>query len=154
MIRKPMIIYILIIGLITVLVGCIVEDEGIHEKNDENGNTIEEVSDVEVISYTVVTQKMRFDKTFENIADGFNYSETAYRYLLRGKLLNNGTQNYSKLYVFVDFYDSNDTLLHQIFDMVFQLSPNEIKDFAVDFTKYDAEGFPNAHHVGFTIVEG
>lgn len=154
MIRKPMILCALVLVLISILGGCIVEDEGSNEQNDENDNAIEEVSDVEVISYTVVTQKMRFDKTFETIAEGFNYSETSYRYLVRGTLLNNGTENYSKLYVFVDFYDSIDTLLYQIYDMVFHLSPNDIKDFSVDFTKYDAEGFPNAHHIGFTIIQG
>ncbi|MFO7677858.1 MAG: FxLYD domain-containing protein [Thermoplasmatota archaeon] len=140
---------VLLITLLGTLSGCIVE-----EINEEDGNDTneEEISDVEVINYTIVTQKLTFDGRFETIGEGFFYSENAYRYLLRGKVKNNGTENISKTYVFVDFYDDEDILLHQIFDIIFNLSPNDIKDFAVDFTKHDSDDFLKVSYVQFKCI--
>ena len=145
--------------IISTLSGCVVEnpvDEEDNEINpvDEEDNEITDTeSDLEVVSYTVETQAIKFDNTFEKIADGFVYSEIAYRYLVRGKVKNNETENISKIRVTVNFYDKEDNLIYSPSDVIFHFETNDIRDFAVDFTKYDDEGFPNADHIGFTFMK-
>jgi hypothetical protein len=87
------------------------------------------------------------------IADGFVYSENAYRYLVRGKVKNNGTKNIFKAWVTVNFYDKENNSIYSPSDVIFHFETNDIRDFAVDFTKYDDEGFPNADHIGFTFMK-
>ena len=146
---KIKIVFILFVLLISTLSGCITEKP---TDEEENENTLTE-SDLEVVSYTVETQTMKFDKTFEKIADGFVYSKDAYRYLVRGKVKNNGTENISKAWVIVNFYDAEDNMIYSLADMIFHFKPNDIRDFAVDFTKYDGEDFPNADHIDFTFMQ-
>jgi hypothetical protein len=132
-----------------VISGCISQENPVEDEVP----TIEEKSDLEVVNYTVETQKLNIDRKFEKLADGFFFSDDAYRYLVRGEVKNNGTKNISKAYVYVNFYDSNGTLIHQIFDMIFNVVPNDIEDFTADFTKYDGEGFRNADHIKFTFKQ-
>ena len=146
---KIKIVFILFVLLIITLSGCITEKP---TDEEENENTLTE-SDLEVVSYTVETQTMKFDKTFEKIADGFVYSKDAYRYLVRGKVKNNGTENISKAWVIVNFYDAEDNMIYSLADMIFHFKPNDIRDFAVDFTKYDGEDFSNADHIDFTFMQ-
>ena len=135
--------------IISTLSGCIVENP----VDEEDNEIIDTESALEVVSYTVETQTMKFDNRFEKIADGFAYSENAYRYLVRGKVKNNGTENISKVWVTVNFYDKEDNLIYSPSDTIFHFETNDIRDFTVDFTKYDGEDFPNADHIGFTFVK-
>ncbi len=142
----PAILLVLLLGLLS---GCISQENPAEDELP----TIEKKSDLEVVSYTVETQKLNVNRMFEKLSDGFVYSEDAYRYLVRGEVKNNGTTNISKAYVYVNFYDSNNTLIHQIYDMVFNVVPNDIADFTADFTKYDDEGFQNADYIKFTFKQ-
>jgi len=125
----------------------------VNELNEEDDEIIDTKSDLEVISYTVETQTMKYGNIFEKIADGFSYSENAYRYLVRGKVKNNGTENISKAWITVNFYDKEDNLIYSQSDIIFNFETNDIRDFSVDFTKYDSEDFPNADHIGFTFMK-
>jgi len=145
---KIAVLFVVII-IISTLSGCIVENP-VDEEDDE---IIDTESDLEVVSYTVETQTMKFGNRFEKIADGFAYSEIAYRYLVRGKVKNNGTENISKAWVTVNFYDKEDNLIYSPSDIIFDFETNDIRDFTVDFTKYNSEDFPNADHIGFTFVK-
>ncbi len=140
---KLMVLCVLFIS--ATLSGC-VDDE-------EDTTPLEEKSDLEISHYEVETQQFNLDKsTYEKIADGFTYNDAANRYLVSGTVMNNGTKNISKAYVYVNFYDKDDTLLLSRYDMIFQLAPNETKDFAADFTKYDGQGFSNVNHVKFSFT--
>lgn len=156
--RFKIAMFFVIISIIGTLSGCIVEnpvDEGDNEINpvdEEDNESTDTESDLEVVSYTVETQTMTFDNRFEKIADGFIYSEIAYRYLVRGKVKNNGTENISKTWVIVNFYDKENNLIYSASDIIFHFETNDIRDFTVDFTEYDGEGFPNADHIGFTFM--
>lgn len=145
---KIVILIVLLLG--TTLSGCIVD-----EPVDEDDETpIEEKSDLQIISYKVETQKFNSDTTtYEKIADGFTYNEDTNRYLVSGKVKNNGTENITKAYVYVNFYNNDDILLFSSYDMIFDVAPNQIKDFSADFTKYDGKGFPNVDHVQFSFKQ-
>lgn len=143
---------ILFVGFLSILSGCIVEEDTNNQDNDNN-DIIDEETDIILINYSVETQRWTTEKSYEKIADGFVYSADANRYLVRGEALNNGTENISTAYVYINFYDSDDNLLYSLYDMIFDFKPGEIERFEGDFTIYDSDIFNRADHVTFTFKQ-
>jgi hypothetical protein len=149
---KLVILIIFLVSIISIFAGCVDEENTDNQEND-NTDLIDEDTDIVLVNFSVVTQRWTSEKGYETIANGFVYSADATRYLVHGEVLNNGTENISTAYVYMNFYDSNDNLLHSLYDMVFNLKPGDIKSVDGDFTEYDSDYFDRADHVTFTFKQ-
>lgn len=148
---RYVIMVLLFVGMVSMLSGCVIEEPT--DTDDNSNDIVDEETDIVLVDYSVVTQGLTTDKRYETIADGFLYSENANRYLVRGEVLNNGTENISKAYVYMNFYDSEDNLLHQIYDIIFDFKVGDVEDFTGDFTIYDSDDFAKADHIEFTFYQ-
>ena len=129
--------------------GCIQEENSNNDSKDNETNGFTSTfEDIELINFTVETQEYTFDGRYKKISDGFVYNEDSYRYLIRGIIRNLAEENISKLWVVVNFYDSDDKLLFSMYDIIFDFLVNETRDFEADYTKF-IDGFPYVESVRF-----
>ena len=125
----------------------------INSNTSGDNNETEFEIDLEIVNYNIETHKIKFDNTFEKIADGFVYSENAHRYYVNGNVKNNGTENISNAWIIVNFYNKDNFLIYSLSDLFYFIEINEIDDFSVDFTKYDSKDFKDANHVEFVFIK-
>lgn len=100
-----------------------------------------------LLIYSVETQKK---SGYEKIADGFVYSEDAYRYVVSGTVKNVAGEMLNHVKITVKFYDKNNSYLDSRVAFVYYLDDSHTEDFEIYYINNN-EYFEFVDHVEFLI---
>jgi len=102
---------------------------------------------IKLLVYSVETQKK---SGYEKIADGFVYSEEAYRYVVSGTVKNVAGEMLNHVKITVKFYDKNNSYLDSRVAFVYYLDDSHTGDFEIYYINNN-EYFEFVDHVEFLI---
>ena len=91
------------------LIALIVISVGLSGCNEQSGQSSGNTDEVELVSYSVETQKQY---SYEKIGDGFIHTEDSYRYSIIGYVKNIAGKKLDQINVTARFYDSDNEFLH------------------------------------------
>lgn len=116
-----------------------------------------DIDKLEILNYSIVTEKEVNYRDYQKIADGFVYSEDASRYRIygtakniAGKMLPEGTWFTNNIKITVKFYDNNEVhLVSKTTTKYTELPDTYTWDFEITYSKDDY--FEYVDHISFEI---
>jgi len=111
-----------------------------------------DIDKLEILNYSIVTEKEVNYRDYQKIADGFVYSENASRYRVNVTIKNIAGEILDSITVYVRYYDDLDIFLRSDYDRGYDLYMDDIADFSFTWGNYSSPSyFKQVDHISFEI---
>lgn len=146
--KKQMKSYVILIVFLIVIVSC-----GCTEKNSNNSHISGDSDKIQIITYSIETQKhTALDMgDWIKIHDNFSYSEDAERYFISGTIKNIAGYMLSRVNITANFFDNTDQFLDSVTTSIDNLGNMNVSNFEISYWDHDLF-FQNVDHVKFNII--